>query len=83
MKQLLTLILLIAFAFPVSAQEETPTNQTSTYYFIRHAEKDKSDKTNRNPNLIMEGVLRAAKWMQRCATGALAVVSALPVKQCN
>lgn len=62
MKQLLTLILLIAFAFPVSAQEETPTNQTSTYYFIRHAEKDKSDKTNRNPNLIMEGVLRAAKW---------------------
>lgn len=62
MKQLLTLILLIAFVFPVSAQEETPTNQTSTYYFIRHAEKDKSDKTNRNPNLIMEGVLRAAKW---------------------
>lgn len=63
MKQLLTtLILLIAFIGSVSAQETTASNQTSTYYFIRHAEKDKSDKSNKNPNLIMEGVLRAAKW---------------------
>jgi broad specificity phosphatase PhoE len=62
MKQLLTLILLIAFIGPVSAQETTGSNQTSTYYFIRHAEKDKSDKSNKNPDLIMEGVLRAAKW---------------------
>lgn len=62
MKQLLTLILLIAFIGPVNAQETTASNQTSTYYFIRHAEKDKSDKSNKNPNLIMEGVLRAAKW---------------------
>ena len=63
MKQLLTtLILLIAFIGPVSAQETTASNQTSSYYFIRHAEKDKSDKSNKNPNLIMEGVLRAAKW---------------------
>jgi broad specificity phosphatase PhoE len=62
MKQLLTLILLIAFIGPVSAQETTASNQTSTYYFIRHAEKDKSDKSNKNPDLIMEGVLRAAKW---------------------
>lgn len=62
MKQLLTLLLLIAFIFPVNAQEDTSTNQTSTYYFIRHAEKDKSDKSNKNPKLIMEGVLRAAKW---------------------
>lgn len=62
MKQLLTLIVLIAIAFPLNAQESQEKPQKSTYYFIRHAEKDKSDKSNKDPKLIMEGVLRAAKW---------------------
>ncbi|MDT0557456.1 nuclear transport factor 2 family protein [Ichthyenterobacterium sp. W332] len=36
--------------------------QTTTYYFIRHAEKDRSDKTNRNPHLTKEGLERAEHW---------------------
>ena len=39
------------------AQEET-----TTYYFIRHAEKDRSDETNRNPELTTEGLVRAENW---------------------
>ena len=34
------------------------------YYFIRHAEKDESNKEDRNPNLTPEGVARAAKWAE-------------------
>lgn len=35
---------------------------TTTYYLIRHAEKDKTDKTNRNPQLTPEGLTRAKNW---------------------
>jgi broad specificity phosphatase PhoE len=64
MKQLLILTFTLLFTLPTFSQEvnkpESPN--TTTYYFIRHAEKDKSDKANRNPNLIQSGILRAAKW---------------------
>ena len=36
----------------------------SSFYFIRHAEKDRSDKTNRNPELTEAGHARAQKWSQ-------------------
>ncbi len=45
--------------------EETmvsPKAETTTMYFIRHAEKDRSDKANRNPHLTEEGHARAKKW---------------------
>lgn len=35
---------------------------TTTYYLIRHAEKDRSDTTNRNPNLNKIGLKRAENW---------------------
>jgi len=35
---------------------------TTTYYLIRHAEKDRSDPENRNPSLTEEGIARANKW---------------------
>lgn len=35
---------------------------TTTYYLIRHAEKDRSDATNRNPNLNKIGLKRAENW---------------------
>ena len=59
MKKILILSLLFLFTFSSYAQEN---ESSTTYYFIRHAEKDNSDKNNKNPNLIIEGVLRAAKW---------------------
>jgi len=36
--------------------------ETTTYYLIRHAEKDRSDPTNKDPKLTEEGVARAKKW---------------------
>ncbi len=36
--------------------------KTTTYYLIRHAEKDRSDKTNRNPHLTEDGLKRANNW---------------------
>lgn len=34
----------------------------STFYFIRHAEKDRSDPKNKNPNLTEIGKDRAIRW---------------------
>lgn len=62
MKQYLILLLVITFALPSCAQDSQNNQETTTYYFIRHAEKDRSDKTNKDPNLIQKGILRAAKW---------------------
>ncbi|MBE9489947.1 MAG: histidine phosphatase family protein [Bacteroidetes bacterium] len=67
MKHLFTLILTVLFTLSAFAQDEIvdiieKSPETTTYYFIRHAEKDRSDKTNKNPNLIQSGILRAAKW---------------------
>ena len=36
--------------------------ETTTYYLIRHAEKDLSDKSNRNPHLTEVGHARAEAW---------------------
>ena len=37
-------------------------SKTSTFYFIRHAEKDRSDAANKNPHLLEIGKQRAEKW---------------------
>lgn len=36
----------------------------TTYYLIRHAEKDRSEEGNRNPDLTEEGKARADKWAE-------------------
>ncbi|WP_282042951.1 histidine phosphatase family protein [Winogradskyella flava] len=38
------------------------SHKTTTYYLIRHAEKDRSDKTNRDPHLTEDGLKRAENW---------------------
>lgn len=38
------------------------SNETTTYYLIRHAEKDRTDQSNGNPNLNFEGEKRAQRW---------------------
>jgi broad specificity phosphatase PhoE len=66
MKYPFTLILTVLLVLPTFAQENIEATEnsvnTTTYYFIRHAEKDRSDASNKNPNLIINGILRAAKW---------------------
>ncbi|GAA4274678.1 phosphoglycerate mutase family protein [Aquimarina gracilis] len=42
--------------------QEKIKNQTTTYFFIRHAEKDITDPKKRDPELTEEGKLRAQKW---------------------
>ncbi|WP_223033272.1 phosphoglycerate mutase family protein [Hanstruepera marina] len=37
-------------------------NNITTFYFIRHAEKDRNDKTNRDPHLTEIGKARADHW---------------------
>ena len=47
---------LVLNSSPLYGQEVT------TYYLIRHAEKDLSDKSNRNPHLTVAGHARAEAW---------------------
>ena len=53
-----TLLLLFVFTTLLSCS----TEETTTYYLIRHAEKVRTDATNRNPNLNDVGKERAASW---------------------
>ena len=62
MKKLVLFLFIATLTFSVNAQEQKSTDNTTTYYLIRHAEKDKSDKTNRDPHLIKEGLKRAENW---------------------
>lgn len=36
--------------------------EVTTYYLIRHAEKDRTDLSNRDPHLTLEGQERAKNW---------------------
>ena len=42
--------------------EKDDAPKTSVYYLIRHAEKDRSDKKNKNPELTKQGQNRASYW---------------------
>ncbi len=52
------------FIFAFSLLSSCTSEETTTYYLIRHAEKDRTDKTNRNPNLNYKGLERAKKWAE-------------------
>ena len=51
------------FSFFNPSQEVT-SEKTTTYYFIRHAEKDTSDPQNKDPHLTEAGLQRAQKWTE-------------------
>ncbi len=69
MKKLL-LVLVLSTAILACGQQNAKKNQgkapteskLTTYYLIRHAEKDRSDTTNPNPGLTEEGIARARNW---------------------
>lgn len=61
MKYILTVILVLCLTITTNAQEESHS-ETTVYYLIRHAEKDRSDKSNRNPDLTEAGKTRAENW---------------------
>ncbi len=52
-------------ANPETASKDNDSiEEVTTYYFIRHAEKDTSDSANKDPELAEEGVKRAEKWAE-------------------
>lgn len=52
----------LVYLFFLSFLISCSSNETTTYYLIRHAEKDRTDNSNRNPNLNKDGLERAKKW---------------------
>ena len=61
MKHALIIIFAVLLTLPLFSQDEK-SSETSTYYFIRHAEKDRSDTSNHDPYLLEKGKLRAEHW---------------------
>lgn len=57
----LFIVFIILFSQSSFAQKQVE-KETTTYYLIRHAEKDKSDAKNRNPHLTKKGLARAMRW---------------------
>jgi len=60
-----SLLFSILFLVSINVFTQNTTNkeqEVTTYYLIRHAEKDQSDKTNKDPHLTEEGKKRAEKW---------------------
>lgn len=51
------------FIFTFSLISACSSEKTTTYYLIRHSEKDRTDLTNSNPNLNFEGEKRAQRWV--------------------
>ncbi|MGA0403103.1 MAG: histidine phosphatase family protein, partial [Flavobacteriaceae bacterium] len=60
--------LLLSFVFVLiacdSAEKSLTPESITTIYLIRHAEKDRSDKENKNPKLTEEGKQRAERWAE-------------------
>ena len=54
MKLLLTIFLVFSI----------PENDCSTFYLIRHAEKVRTNKSDRDPKLNEKGILRALNWKE-------------------
>lgn len=71
MKLLKFSIFFTIFTLFLSCKEEAPalpiieeTPVVSTFYFIRHAEKDRSDSSNVDPELTQDGLGRAMRWAE-------------------
>ena len=63
MKKFYLIIAFVLLSFTGIAQEI----EKSTYFLIRHAEKDRSDSENKNPDLTKQGKQRALKWSELLA----------------
>lgn len=61
MKHFIFLIFTVLTISSSFSQGENKEN-TTTYFFIRHAEKERSIKGEKNPHLTSKGLLRAQNW---------------------
>lgn len=66
MRNILMILVLAGISLGCDGQKKGTKGEIdevmTSYYFIRHAEKELSDPTNRNPNLTPEGESRAVRW---------------------
>jgi len=63
MKKLIFLFVLSLFTSVSFSQEEKTTEDVvTTYYFIRHAEKQRQNPNDKNPHLTFDGYKRADNW---------------------
>ncbi len=64
MKKLLLFLFIYSSFFSIYGQnqEENSSEITTTYYLIRHSEKDTSNTSDRNPDLSEIGIQRAYSW---------------------
>lgn len=63
MKKHFLLLFIVLISCTSNIKKETAnTSSTTTYYLIRHAEKERTNPSNKNPNLNAEGLQRAEKW---------------------
>ena len=53
---------ILLFVFTFALISACTSDKTTTYYLIRHAEKDRTSLMNANPHLNFEGEKRAQKW---------------------
>lgn len=56
--------LILSIGNPSDEMKELQENKVTTYYLIRHAEKDRSVAGERDPELNNEGKERAQKWTE-------------------
>lgn len=69
MKSIASLILFLTLCGPLSAQMQSFQEESTTvYYCIRHAEKDRSNADNKNPDLTQAGLERAENWAKVFST---------------
>ncbi|WP_010229780.1 SixA phosphatase family protein [Gillisia marina] len=67
MKSIAIILTIVLSTFNTNPSEKTETenhNEITTYYLIRHAEKDRSNATERDPRLNDTGIQRAENWAQ-------------------
>ncbi len=67
MKVLKALLIFVFVSGFLGCKEEQPIvidDSISTFYFIRHAEKDRSDPNNMDPELTQKGLGRAMHWAE-------------------
>lgn len=58
LKKFIFLLVIYFFTLNIQSQE----SETTTFYFVRHAEKIRKDKSNKNPELTKQGHARAEHW---------------------
>ncbi|NAS30870.1 phosphoglycerate mutase [Flavobacteriaceae bacterium R38] len=63
MQRVILFLFIVAYNFTGYTQDIKGT-ETTTIYFIRHAEKDRSNPNDRNPALTQDGLGRAVKWAE-------------------